>query len=674
MLIITITILKTVKPNISNDEVINYEDTEKTINYLLEIKKPEEEVKNENADLNSTQDDTNSDDEAPTNNVARVLRSEENNTNSESNTILNNENRGIAYTNGVVENYTIWKSNSGKRNNNVENVGTNGVIEQNPSQSGGGNNNGGGQGQNNSPKPNNNYFSHIEKGKNEYNQTPKKGEELVVDLQIEITPYEEASSVIIDGKEVPVEHVINGVYRVKVPTPQSAGAHDIKITGIVLKNGKTVNSEYKFTVDVLKSIPEIKSLTVNSKKQLPELNIDIKDDDNAVTDGKVVVKDKAEKIVFEKNLSSNNKSYNLPLDNIEKDKEYTITVTTNYDLDSNAFGDIPENSGTITKTLKMKDDAEFGFEGTNWTLTPQVTDNDKLELTFENSYDSYYDVDKIIVSGKQYNVTKNGKKYKVELEKGTKGKNNITVEKVILTNEEQINVGEELSYIYLKEKPTAVVEPKEEGDKKITATLEITDKDNAIIQGTLKAILRDPDGKEIEKEINVADKSIEFTSEETYKAGNYTIEIVANYDLGDEIVHEKQVLGSKVVAGLIYAKIENAELKYYVTKNEAFEIIYTISSNTTEDPTGVIVNDKPYNLIKVSDGKYKAIVTAPENAGIKEYNATGIVYKDNQIESTYTTKVEVLKNTKPEVSDLTITTNDNDKPMLSFTIECNVGS
>ena len=382
-------------------------------------------------------------------------------------------------------------------------------------------------------------------------------------------------------------NIADGIYRVKVPTPQSAGVHDIEITGVVLKNGKTVDSKYKFTVDVLKSMPEVKSVNIDNEKQPPEISVDIKDDENAITGGKIIIKDKFGNIVFEQELTKENLKDSFKLENLEGDTEYNVEVETYYDLDSNNFGDIAQNSGTTTykQTVKLNE------------------------------------------------------------------------------------------HIALKKVPTAKVEsnitrePTEEGVKNIRATLEIIDEDKTIREGTLKAILKDPEGNQIDEiSLDGTEKDIEFTSNEVYKAGTYTIEILASYEVEDGKTHENETIGTGVVASLIYATIEKADSKYYVEKGEDFDITYTIKSNTQEEPSSIVISGNTYTLVKNSDGTYKVTIKAPDNAGITDYSTERLIYANDQISSIKTTTIDVLKNTIPVVSALSFDTKTTQKPLLTFNI------
>ncbi len=795
LLIPTIKNLSVKSTDVDSNGVVNEEDTQKIIDYLLEIERPEDNNNEEESEDTSTESqlDTNSDGRISATDIARAVRGSGSSNNSGSNYRV----KIASANNGSNSNNQGGGTQSSSQNNN-QGTGSN------PSGSGsgqaGGSQSGGSQEQNPpvenptqkppvkptatipspflptptipspgmpSPKvsPEIQYSPGIGT-KPTYNQTPQKGEELTVDLEIEITPFEEVTSVIIEGKEVPVEHIIDGIYRVKVPMPQEAGVHDVEITGVVLKNGKTVNAKYKFTVDVLKTIPEVKSVEVNSKVEPPEISVDVKDEENAITGGKITVKDKSGKIAFEKEITKDEFKNKFKLEKIEKDVEYEVTVETYYDLDSNKFGDIPANSGSTTYKQAIKVNAEYGFQGANWSITPEVTENDNLIITFENSFNSYYDVKEILVAGKTYEVTKEGNTYKAVIDKSeTKGKNTIKVEKVTLKNGESFDANQELTYIYLKNKPsiggvtpafaesnlnltfdiqdkdnaitkitvyltdeagnlvaekdieqgknsvdfaingnskykarveytydlgkgevteqkqydtiklkkapTATVtsnvirEPNEEGVKTISATYEITDEDNTIIPGTLKAILKNPQGEKIATQVlNGNTGTIEFNSETVYDAGTYTIEILANYEIEDGKTHKEEPIGQGVIAGLIYATIEKIDAPQYVNKSESFELTYTIKSNTTQEPTGIEINGQIYP-IEGKNGTYKVELTAKDTAEVVEYKTTRIIYQDAQISSERTTTVEVLKSTAPQVSALSF---DGKSKLLTFNI------
>ena len=681
MVILTISILKTEKTDVNNDDITDYEDADKIVNYLLEIENPDEKVESQNADTNNAQLDTNLDGEISTADVGRVLRNIKYNTNN------NNSN--------------------GNGNNNLQSSGGNGSS----SSQNWGDSQSGGQAQNSGqslemkptttpttlpsitptaaptvtpsviPSTGETYTTSIkESAGSEFKHTPKKGEELYIDLDIEVTPYQEIKEVVINGEQYLVKKRGKNSYRIVFPAPNVAGLKNLIVTGVVLEDGNILNANYEIRLDVLKEIPQVDEFTVNNDNEKTELSFTIKDTDGAYTGGKVTVKDNKGNVIFEKELSKIDKNNKISLPNIVKDQEYTVTVDVNYDLDSNFYGDIPTNSSTTTFEQKIKVNADYGFIGTNWNLPKQVREQDKLLLTFENTYNSYYDVEKVVVSGKTYTVEKVGNIYQVELDKGIKGaQNTITVQKVILANGKEITVNNvKLSYEYIKEPikqaPKAEIdvnivrEPTQEGIRNIKATLQITDVDKTI--KNIKAVLRDPSGDVVrEKLLEGNETAIEFILGNILQAGNYTIEIVATYDIGDDLRHEDEVIGSKIVPSLIYSSIEKAETKYYVEKNEQFQITYTIKSNTDEDPNAIIIDGNTYKLTKVSKGVYTATITAPDTAGVVEYNAQILVYANDQIGSTNTTKIEVLKNIKPQISALSFDAkSEGTNPKLSFKI------
>ena len=126
-----------------------------------------------------------------------------------------------------------------------------------------------------------NYTSEVKNDIGEYNHTPKKGEKIVFDLNIEITPVTGVKSVIVGGKSYPAEHVSENHYRVSIPAPATSGKQELLITGIILDNGKQIQAEYKAAIDVLKEQPKINDLFIDTEKEIPEVSFEISDTDGA---------------------------------------------------------------------------------------------------------------------------------------------------------------------------------------------------------------------------------------------------------------------------------------------------------------------------------------------------------------------------------------------------------
>ncbi len=482
LLVVTFKIFSTKSIDVNNDGEINYDDTKDLIEYILEIKGTQEDGKDK--DLNNDGKVT----------ITDVAQSVGNASNQE-------------YTGNITPNPS--DDEKGKEEQPSTEPDYNSTVGSS-------------------------YVSNL---------TPKKGEEVTLNLNIDIKPYTDVEFVIINGKKYPVEKDENNGYRVTIPAPEKSGLQDVVITGVVLDNGKEVEAEYKVTFDVLKDIPKLSEFLIDTEKEIPEVSVKISDNDGAIKSGKVIVEDEEGNIVFESDKIVNGKNTYV-LDGLEKDKKYNVKVEVQYDLDSDAYGEPEDNSGK--ETLVSQDfviNAEYGFIGTDYKITEKVTDKDALVVSFKNSYNSYYDVEYVIINGKKYSVSKIGDTYQVVLEKGSKGINTVVIEKVILQNGKSYNVNKELKYEYvvLKSikpvvKGISVVEKEE--DKAILA-FTVLDEEDTFVSGRI--VITNRDTKE-EKTIIFTDindtvheiTALDFT---TYDVDIY---ITYNFDLNKENTEYQQ--------------------------------------------------------------------------------------------------------------------------------------
>ena len=223
-------------------------------------------------------------------------------------------------------------------------------------------------------------------------------------------------------------------------------------------------------------------------------------------------------------------------------KTSSSNSSTQTDSDKSSTQANPSNPSDQTDTNKTSNstnsneqsDSEkehlYGFTEKNMIITPQISSTSNLILSFENAYKSYYNVEYVVVSGKKYKVTKKGDKYKVEIEKGTKGNNVINIEKVILQNEKEYEINKELKYIYLKDVPTFGNDIGTEiVNSKLKVKLNIQDADSTLKNVTVNLI--DENGNNISSKIlEIGTKSVEL---DVHESKNYKIKVIYTYDLGN---------------------------------------------------------------------------------------------------------------------------------------------
>ncbi len=495
---------------------------------------------------------------------------------------------------------------------------------------------------------NTNYTSNVAGGSVEYNHTPKKGENVVFNLNITVSPVTGVAAVISGGKTYSAEHISGNDYRISIPAPMTAGKQDIVITGIVLDNGKQIQTEYKATVDVLKDAPVVSDIAIDTEKETPELSYEIADKDGAFQDGIITITDENGNVAYEsKKIESGTNT--VSLEDLKPDKKYTAKVAVNYDLDSDVFGAPQDHRGTLEKSKEFKLDAKYGFEGGNWNITQKVTKSQKLYVTFENTYASYYDVESVFVSGKQYKAVKEENTYRTEIEKGKKGeKNTVIVQKVVLANGKEYEVNQELEYFYLKDAPTLGNDfTVQRNESKLKVMLDIHDEEKTIQQ--VKVYLTDQEGYVVtEKDMESGSDFVEF---EINQSGNYKIEVEYTYDLGDEVLLKdtkqyEQVINEPASVDIVHWNVTDhaGEEISHVEKGQPLKASFSVDTNVNEKIVSVIANSVRLPVEAKERGLYTVLFNAPEKAGRKSIEITGVEFeKSGEIEASYTFELEVLK-------------------------------
>lgn len=412
---------------------------------------------------------------------------------------------------------------------------------------------------------------------------------------------------------------------------------------------------------------------VDSNKETPEISFRISDSDNAFKQGYLTVMSGAGEEVFREIISAETlHTFKLRMD---EGQNYSFNFVVTYDLDHDYFDAADfEDQLVVDDTIFTKDitfTRDYNFIASDFALTEKVSDEDDLVLTFRNGYDSYYKVNTVVVGSAEYPVEgpdENGV-YRVVIPKsGTKGVNTVTVEAVTLENDfdTRYTVNKELTYIYLKNAPVindiGVVT---DGDT-VSVTADVTDNDGAVDK--ISVTVKDADGNVVMEVTADENGAAQLTLEEL---GEYTLEVSVTYDLGD---YKKETL-SKTYGETIVKSIEitdiRAELSAYVGKGERIGVFFTISDNSSKEPTDILLingmNSVKLPLEKQADGTYKVSFNAPdvrEQDGIAEYEVIGVYYGDTVVDVDYTFSCKITKSAPTVANDHIDDTSD--KAVLYF--------
>lgn len=339
----------------------------------------------------------------------------------------------------------------------------------------------------------------------------------------------------------------------------------------------------------------------------------------------------------------------------------------NSDVDNDGFITISDVA-SIANNDKYNIDKFEDYEQ-NIYKNIEVVNIDKAKKTFDVQIESIQEIKEVTINQNTYNVTKDDSLYYVTLDLPSLDRNTLTVNSLTLNDNKKIDVNKK--FILFKNKP--VLKNLEINlNKKINVSFDLDDKDNTVNE--LKAVLINQDGNIIEtKNIKNNYKSFNFDTKIDDK-NNYTISILASYNCNDgNIYKDEKLLSTETKNGKI---MESSISNYYPEKNSDVTITYKID-DSNQDIKSLKINDKIYDVEKISSNTYKINYKVLNKVGINTIAVQQIIYENQKYTINYNTdKIDVLKDSLT-VKDFsivddskkeTITVNfnilDNDKTFL----------
>ena len=385
----------------------------------------------------------------------------------------------------------------------------------------------------------------------------KKGQELEVEYTLLTNTNEEVDTIVVNQVAYEAQKVKDGVYKVNVKVPEQAGEADLQVTRINFKNDKSANVDYTSKVEVLKSeIPTVSNLAVGGSSDNPVLSFTITDPEETFVSGKYVIIDKESNERKEYEFTTKD-STSFLLPDIKEFNKYGVEVYITYDLDSDKAVGSQNQETTLAQEGQFEIIGEYNFTLENFRILEVNRDAKTVKLAFESSnasedndeYTDYY-VNRVEINGVTYgNITKDGKTYTLEIPYKDEERTELKLTKAILDNlKEFTNL--QNSVVIFKDKPSAKLNAHtDENQETITADITLTDNDNTLTHLNIKLI--NPKGDVIEtRDIDNDEVSVDFKSPENgiFKAGEYKIEVGADYELDDGLVHEsKDKIGETTV-------------------------------------------------------------------------------------------------------------------------------
>lgn len=487
---------------------------------------------------------------------------------------------------------------------------------------------------------------------------PKKGEEINLYFLAAVSDDEEIKKVIISEEEYEVIKVKQegtmAEYKVVLPKEKKSGVKEFKFTKVILANNEKVKVDYKISVDVLKEMPSIKNYKMgeDAKNSQLKASFSIKDNDNSITSLRYEIVDNNQNMVKEGNLK--NGQNELVID-AKKDITYYLNIYVNYNLDTDKLSTEKDNSGFFQESKELQLINNYNlvindiktYRDNKEEKVFEKSEKIKLQFNSHNSTKYYPEIVKI--NDKYYQVNKNDNIYEALIDGFSDfGKKEIKLEEVILNNGKVFELNNSVNVEIIKRKPTVISFDTSETDDKLNIKFKLEDIDNAL--KTTKIVLLDESLNKIaEKKVN--DKNINL-SFDTVISDFYIVQVISDYNLSESIEQKDKILYEEKISSMSKAEIKNATIsKLYPSKQELVDITYELITNKKQEISSIIVNSIIYPVSKIKDETYKITVNTDNVSGIKNLEASKVIFADgNQAKVSNTLKVDVLKD-KPTIEN-----------------------
>lgn len=488
---------------------------------------------------------------------------------------------------------------------------------------------------------------------------------------------DDINRIVVNSISYPVKKLSSSKYEVEVLAGSVSGPYSLKTTQIVYVDGVTVDVDATLNVNILKDEPFINNykLTDNLDKGTVILDFDVVDKDESLKNIYAVLDG-------EKLDDQINKGHNTLTLKVTPSKKYLFDIKATYDLgDKNIITD----KTLYTTQIELIEDYQLQISNMkiykDGKETSILDKDDTAQLIFDSVNHTTHIPTSIKVGEKEYSVVVENGHYVASLDCfDTLGSHTLVIDEVTLSNGKKIKLSDHNSITVQvnKRKPVisdelTITENIELNSLKVMFNLE--DKDKALVGVSI--LVMNAEDKEISR--------VKLTNAELEQAGminkfldiemtsKYKVKVFVSYNLTgkdtdvvkDEIFKEQEVAASPRVH--VKSVLASSD---YVNKNGSVSFIYELESNKVEDISKIHINNKDYDVVKLSNLTYQVTISnIGSTSGVKKYTANKVIYHDGkEANINKTVSIDVLKD-RPSVSNFVLDTDlDTKEVILDFDV------
>lgn len=415
----------------------------------------------------------------------------------------------------------------------------------------------------------------------------EKNSDIEATYTIETNRVDNPTKAYINGKEYPLVEVGTNEYKATIPVGNTAKKDTLNLTSITF-NADSFAVDSSVNYEVLKDVPKVKDVSYTEDLKIKKANFSfrIEDIDSAFKSGKVVLT-ATDGTVTERTINSLN---NLSFEFDVTEQEYKFEVYLDYARDIDGVKKFT-NKLAYEETMTLLSNYNFNItnlktvDEANTTSKTYFTKTENVGLEFEATNNSNNIPSKVTINNQEYDVKNHNDKYYVNIGTYNTGVQTITIDKVILDNNKELNIttNNRVSFEVLKDKPAVSnVTVKNKDIDEVVLNINVEDDGNALEN----AYITINDGS---KDI-VTSKTINSgVNEVTFKLGygeNYSIKINGDYDLDSDTNNNlNNVSNEEIYSEDIVIKQELLELKdiesivIYRSNNGVVEAVSNIDVN-----------------------------------------------------------------------------------------------